>query len=1109
MEEVGTQVASPLFIHQNLSGRFCDGALIGSKRSHCYNSGSSHHHHQQQQHPQTLRSGHGWSPKDWEWDSTHFLARGRPLESDQLHLGTLHQVPPSSNREPINPILSASITSKSSSCLDDDQQGGNSLRLQLGGVGDCNGTGTSINKTNVGNGQSSNSTEDPASSSRPNKKVRSGSPGSGGNYPMCQVDNCREDLSKSKDYHRRHKVCEFHSKATKALVGKQMQRFCQQCSRFHPLAEFDEGKRSCRRRLAGHNKRRRKTQAEDTTSPTIQPTDSNKSGYANLDIVNLLTVLARRQGNAEQNVPTCPSLPDKNQLIQILTKLNALPPPTDIATNPLTSPCSTKNGFDQGTLGQSNMDVGAASRSTTDLLAVLSATLAASSPDSLSFLSQRTNPGSCMDKNKSSTTGDKDTGSDAHKKPAIELQSFGGERSSSSYQSPTDDSDSQIQDTRMSLPLQLFSSSPGDDSSPNLVSSRKYFSSDSSNPTEERSHSSTAPVTRKLFPLETNSESAKPVRMSFSEEVNVNIEASRTDTSASRMTLELFSMGNRAVSNSLQSLPQQAGYTSSSGSDHSPPSFNSDPQKDRTGRIMFKLFDKDPSQLPGALRTQVYNWLSNSPSEMESYIRPGCVVLSIYVSMSSAAWEQLEESFLQRVEVLIQDYDFEFWRSGRFSVNIGRQLAVHKDGRIRICKPWSTVSSPELFVVSPLAVVSGQDTSLVLRGRNLSSPGTKIHCTYMGGYSSLDVLRSPDQGSSCDEIKLSEFKVHAAASSALGRCYIEVENGVRGNCFPIIIADAKICQELRLLEREFYEVKVCNVVSDDQAHYGASPRSHEEALHFLNELGWLFQRQIFSDIAVQDFMLHRFQYLLTFSTERDFCSLVKTLLDIFVEAKSGMDGLSIECAEALVKMHLLHRAVKRRSRKMVDMLIHYSLPCDSGTSKYIFTPNLQGPGGITPLHLAACTTDSYDIVDVLTDDPMQIGLNCWSTLLDDSGQSPYSYALMRNNHALNSIVAQKLVDRRNMQVSVTIGSEIVESLVPPEVRQRPSLQFNTKQNSCSKCAMMSYSRMHGSNGFLHRPFIHSMLTIAAVCVCVCLFFKSLHVNSVTPFMWDNVDFGAM
>ncbi|XP_050375998.1 squamosa promoter-binding-like protein 6 [Argentina anserina] len=76
----------------------------------------------------------------------------------------------------------------------------------------------------------------------------------------CQVHGCNKDLSSSKDYHKRHKVCEAHSKSSKVIVKGIEQRFCQQCSRFHLLAEFDDGKRSCRKRLAGHNERRRKPQ---------------------------------------------------------------------------------------------------------------------------------------------------------------------------------------------------------------------------------------------------------------------------------------------------------------------------------------------------------------------------------------------------------------------------------------------------------------------------------------------------------------------------------------------------------------------------------------------------------------------------------------------------------------------------------------------------------------------------------------------------------------------------------------------------------------------------------------------------------------------------------
>ncbi|KAJ9187369.1 hypothetical protein P3X46_002832 [Hevea brasiliensis] len=78
--------------------------------------------------------------------------------------------------------------------------------------------------------------------------------------PFCQVYGCHKDLSSLKDYHKRHKVCEVHSKTPKVIVNGVEQRFCQQCSRFHLLDEFDDGKRSCRKRLAGHNERRRKPQ---------------------------------------------------------------------------------------------------------------------------------------------------------------------------------------------------------------------------------------------------------------------------------------------------------------------------------------------------------------------------------------------------------------------------------------------------------------------------------------------------------------------------------------------------------------------------------------------------------------------------------------------------------------------------------------------------------------------------------------------------------------------------------------------------------------------------------------------------------------------------------
>ncbi|XP_076886577.1 squamosa promoter-binding-like protein 3 [Bidens hawaiensis] len=99
------------------------------------------------------------------------------------------------------------------------------------------------------------------SSSNVDAKKKKGYPNGGGSTSgtrCCQAEKCTTDLAEAKTYHRRHKVCEFHAKAQAVVVAGMHQRFCQQCSRFHELSEFDEAKRSCRRRLAGHNERRRK-----------------------------------------------------------------------------------------------------------------------------------------------------------------------------------------------------------------------------------------------------------------------------------------------------------------------------------------------------------------------------------------------------------------------------------------------------------------------------------------------------------------------------------------------------------------------------------------------------------------------------------------------------------------------------------------------------------------------------------------------------------------------------------------------------------------------------------------------------------------------------------
>jgi hypothetical protein len=63
------------------------------------------------------------------------------------------------------------------------------------------------------------------------KRARSGQ-GSQQAVPPCSVQGCTADLSRVREYHRRHKVCEAHSKTPVVSVNGQQQRFCQQCSRY-------------------------------------------------------------------------------------------------------------------------------------------------------------------------------------------------------------------------------------------------------------------------------------------------------------------------------------------------------------------------------------------------------------------------------------------------------------------------------------------------------------------------------------------------------------------------------------------------------------------------------------------------------------------------------------------------------------------------------------------------------------------------------------------------------------------------------------------------------------------------------------------------------------
>eukprot|EP00873_Tetraselmis_striata_P016575 jgi/Tetstr1/436839/TSEL_025616.t1 len=75
----------------------------------------------------------------------------------------------------------------------------------------------------------------------------------------CRVPGCTSTVADEtlRNSHR-VKLCVVHQKADSVDVAGVEHRFCQQCTRLHPLDLFDGDKRGCRKRLERHNRRRQR-----------------------------------------------------------------------------------------------------------------------------------------------------------------------------------------------------------------------------------------------------------------------------------------------------------------------------------------------------------------------------------------------------------------------------------------------------------------------------------------------------------------------------------------------------------------------------------------------------------------------------------------------------------------------------------------------------------------------------------------------------------------------------------------------------------------------------------------------------------------------------------
>lgn len=981
-----------------------------------------------------------WDANRWKWDGDLFIATPVNLDSSPSNYQSQQFFP--LDRIP----LAGSASNNSSSCSDELSLGVEKDRRELerkrrvaADDDDIEAEAGSLTLNIGGNGQPTTGRGHSNGDGGSGKKAKIGVATS--SRAVCQVDSCGIDLSKAKDYHRRHKVCESHSKSSKALVGNVMQRFCQQCSRFHALQEFDEGKRSCRRRLAGHNKRRRKTQPESTSNNMNTVNDNQASGYL---LMSLLKILSNMHSSRASG-------PNDEDLLSHLLRSFA---------------------------GQGALDV------EKNLSGIIPNAHGPAGPKSSSGQAVHSNVHQIPPRPKS------------HKSSG--LAAAAQQRLSHAHDAIVDN-------------LHTSSQKPGV-MIPSAVSSLDC---------DEAGNGSVGRTKLNNFDLN---------------DVYIDLDDGIEDADQLPITTEL---GNGSPGypswmqqDSLQSSPPQTSGTSGSASAQSPSSSNGEAQS-RTDRIVFKLFGKEPNDFPFILRAQILDWLAHSPTDIESYIRPGCIILTLFLRLPESKWEELSCDLSSSLSKLLDvSDDATFWTKGWIYTRVQNRIAFTNNGRMVMDTSLSFRRNEHSTILSikPIAVPVSERTQFCVKGTNLARTSTSLLCALEGQYLKIEAsCESDDLDTIAERDEIQSLKFSCSVPALTGRGFIEVDDhGLSSSFFPFIVAEKDICSEISSLE------SVLELTEIDDFHEDVSKtESRNQALDFIHEMGWLLHRNNLKsrlnhlDPTLDLFPLIRYKWLMEFSVDHEWSAVVRMLLNILLKGRiGGGDYPFLKCA--LTDLGLLHRAVRRNSKSLVELLLRYTphgvaeelgLEYKSlvGDGCFLFRPDFRGPGGLTPLHVAAGIDGSEDVLDALTDDPGEVGIEAWKSSRDSTGFTPEDYARLRGHYSYIHLVQRKINKRGPsghvvVDVPVTASEGSINSKqdeVVPMTFDITAAQLGSTKRPCGLCdqrVALGYSR----RSLLYRPAMLSMVAIAAVCVCVALLFKSSPevLYSFRPFRWDMLEYGT-
>ncbi|XP_012455433.2 squamosa promoter-binding-like protein 7 isoform X1 [Gossypium raimondii] len=301
----------------------------------------------------------------------------------------------------------------------------------------------------------------------------------------------------------------------------------------------------------------------------------------------------------------------------------------------------------------------------------------------------------------------------------------------------------------------------------------------------------------------------------------------------------------------------------------------------------------------------IFEWLANMPVELEGYIRPGCTILTVFISMPNNMWAKLSENPMTYMHDFVFRPGRMLYGRGFMTIYLNNMIfRTRKDGTSMV-KIDAEVQVPRLHFVYPACFEAGKPMEFVACGSNLLQPKFRFLVSFAGRYLpcyyrvASSLVQSKDDSPSCDH-QLYKIYIPQTEPDLFGPAFIEVENqSGLSNFIPVLIGDKEVCSEMKSIQQRFdasvfQERSIFSTTGSLVEACEMSTSQHRAYSEFLLDIAWLLREpklENFKETMASSQIL-RFNRLLSFLIQNESTIILKKILQnlkIVVEM-IGFDG---------------------------------------------------------------------------------------------------------------------------------------------------------------------------------------------------------------------------